>query len=107
MAKKKAPKLTGKQIRFLRGLGHHLSPNIMIGREGVSDQLVKTTDEALTSHELIKIKLQQTSSVDRHEAADELARRCCAQTAQILGNTVLLYRENRDKNPDKKINLPD
>jgi len=106
MADKANKPLTGKQARFLRGLGHHLTPNIMIGREGIFDQLVATTDEALSVHELIKIKVQQNSPLDRREAAEELAGRCKAQIAQILGNTFLLYRANKDKRPDKRIMLP-
>jgi len=53
-----------------------------------------------------KVKVQQTSDVDRQAAADELARRLKAAVVQVLGNTVLLYRENKDRKPDQKIILP-
>lgn len=94
--------LTGKQIRYLRGLGHHLNPVVMIGRSELSDAVLRTTEEALNIHELIKVKLQEGCELDRREAAAELATRTGAQVAQVLGKTFLLYREAEEK----KIILP-
>lgn len=94
--------LTGKQARFLRGLGHHLNPTVMIGRSELSDAVLRTADEALNAHELIKVKLQEGCDLDRREVAAELAARTGAQVAQVLGKTFLLYREAEEK----KIQLP-
>ena len=38
--------LTGKQVRQLRALAHHLNPIIHIGRSGVSDGVVEQTEES-------------------------------------------------------------
>ncbi|PIP43979.1 MAG: ribosome assembly RNA-binding protein YhbY [Deltaproteobacteria bacterium CG23_combo_of_CG06-09_8_20_14_all_60_8] len=103
----KAKQLNGSQIRHLRGLGHHLSPVVMVGREGISPSVLTAATEVLLAHELIKVKVQQTSDVDRQTAAEELANRLKAAVVQVLGNTVLLYRENKDRKPDQKINLPE
>lgn len=94
--------LTGKQVRFLRGLGHHLNPVVMIGRGELSDAVLRSTEAALNAHELIKVKLQEGCNLDRREVAAELAARTGAQVAQILGKTFLLYREAEEK----KISLP-
>lgn len=94
--------LTGKQVRFLRGLGHHLNPVVMIGRGELSEAVLRSTDAALTVHELIKVKLQEGCEIDRREVASELAARTGSQVAQILGRTFLLYRESEEK----KIQLP-
>ncbi len=85
-------KLTGKQVRFLRGLGHHLNPVVMIGKEEVNEAVINATDEALSAHELIKIKLQEGCLGDRKEVAEELATATGSEIAQILGRTILLYR---------------
>ena len=88
--------LTGKQKRHLRGIGHSLEPVVQIGREGVSEALIQAVDEALTSHELIKVKIGQNAPVERHEVADSLAAQTSSQVAQVLGNTLLLYRADPD-----------
>ena len=95
-------KLKGKQSRYLRGLGHHLQPIVMLGKDELSEQVVSATDAALEKHELIKVRLQEGCALDRKAAAAELARLTSSAVAQILGKTFLLYR--RGKKP--VINLP-
>lgn len=99
-------KLTGTQARFLRGLGHHLSAIAMIGKEGITENLITSVDQVLTAHELIKVKIQENCPLDRKEAAEELAQKTRSSLAQVIGKTFLLYRENKDKVDDKKIHLP-
>lgn len=94
--------LKGKQLRLLRGLGHHLQPVIMLGKDELSAQVVRATDEALAKHELIKVRLQEGCMLNRKEAAAELARLTSSTIAQILGKTFLLYR--RGEKPE--ISLP-
>ncbi len=84
--------LTGKQKRFLRGIGHNLKPVIMVGKGEITEALTRETAEALAAHELIKVKLLESCALDRHAAAAELADSCRAEVAQILGRTILLYR---------------
>ena len=86
-------KLTGKQVRFLRGLGHHLQPVIMIGKEELSSKVEQASNEALETHELIKVKLQEGCMLDRKEVASQLAEFTASQVVQILGKTILLYRQ--------------
>jgi RNA-binding protein len=89
--------LSGKQRRYLRSLGHALNPVVQIGRGGLTDQVVTAIDSALGSHELIKIKLGSASELERQEAADKAAQATGSEVAQVLGNTVLLYRRHPEK----------
>jgi RNA-binding protein len=92
-----ADELTGRQRRHLRALGHHLNPVVQVGQDGVSDAVVGQANVQLDAHELIKVKIGESSPQDRHEAADMLAARTQSQVAQVLGRTVLLYRPRKDK----------
>lgn len=76
---------------------------MQIGKGGIDDGLVAALDQALTDHELVKLKIGEGAGVDRHVAAEELAQRTHSEVAQVLGNTVLLYRADPD---DPKIELP-
>ncbi len=89
--------LTGKQARYLRGLGHHLKPVVMIGKEELTAAIIAATEEALAAHELIKVKLQEGCIGDRKDIAAQLAEATGASVAQILGKNFLLYRESEDK----------
>lgn len=94
--------LTGKQNRYLRGLGHHLKPVVYVGKEEVNEAVIAATEEALTAHELIKVKLQEGCLSDRKNVAAELAGATGAAVAQLLGKVILLYRPSEER----KITLP-
>jgi len=94
--------LTGKEKRLLRGLGHELKPVVRVGKNDLNEALSEEVDVALTTHELIKVKLLESCQIDRHEVAEKLAKTANADIAQILGRTILLYRQG--KKP--KIELP-
>ena len=101
--KPRLPMLTGKQRRHLRALGHDLKPIVQVGKGGIDEGLVKAVDQALADHELVKIKVGEGAGLDRQEAADELAAQTHSEVAQVLGNTVLLYRPDPE---DPQIELP-
>jgi RNA-binding protein len=84
--------LTGKQKRHLRALGHKLKALIQIGKKEIEEALINETNAALDHHELIKVKLLESCTLDKHEASNMLADACGADVAQILGKTFLLYR---------------
>jgi RNA-binding protein len=84
--------LTGKQKRHLRALGHKLKALIQIGKKDIEEALITETNAALDHHELIKVKLLESCTLDKHEASEMLATSCNAEVAQILGKTFLLYR---------------
>lgn len=96
--------LTGKQRRHLRALAHHLNPIVMIGRAGLTDAVLRSVDEALTQHELIKVRVDAESPDDKHEVAEALAARLNAVCAQTIGHLVVLYRRHPEK---PEIELPD
>jgi RNA-binding protein len=95
--------LTGKQRRHLRALGHHLSPVLQIGHEGLTDSLVAQAKAQLDAHELIKVKVGESSPLPRHDAASQLASATHSELAQVLGRTFLLYRPRAE---DPAILLP-
>ena len=91
------PDLSGKQRRHLRALGHHLDPLLQIGHEGITDAVVAQANAQLRRHELIKVRVLESSPLDRRGAADELSARTGADLAQVLGRTFLLYKRDPEK----------
>jgi RNA-binding protein len=89
--------LTGKQNRFLRGLGHKLNPYVMIGKHHLSSDVVDATEDALKAHELIKVKIQEGCLEDRKTVAAELAEATGSVMVQVLGKTFLLYRPSEER----------
>ena len=82
--------LTSKQRAQLRGLANSLTPIVHIGKEGITEAVVKQTDEALEARELIKCRvLERTRS----------------EGVQAIGSKFVLYRQSHNKEKKNKIEL--
>ncbi|ERJ13727.1 ribosome assembly RNA-binding protein YhbY [Haloplasma contractile] len=95
--------LTGKQRRHLRSLAHKVNPVTQIGKNGLSDNLFKTLDDALEAHELIKVSVLQNCLLDKDEITESLTNELEAERVQQIGNQIVLYRES---SKEKQIELP-
>lgn len=95
--------LTGKQKRYLRSLAHHLDPVFQVGKGGVNDHLVRHIEEAIEKRELMKVNVLNNNIEDPKEIAAELAEQAGAELVQVIGKTIVLYKESRD---NKTIELP-
>lgn len=95
--------LTGKQKRFLRSKAHHLTPIFQVGKGGVNENMVKQITDVLEARELIKVSVLQNCEEDRDTVAEELSSGAKAELVQIIGNTIVLYKESKE---NKQIVLP-
>jgi RNA-binding protein len=99
-------KLHGKQRKYLKGLGHHLSAVILIGKEGITQRLIEAIIQELQNHELIKIKIGTNSDVAKQDAALALTQATGGELVQLIGKTIILYKENPEKPQHERISLP-
>ena len=91
--------LTGAQKKYLRGLAHGLKPVVRVGRNGLTEGLFESLDQALESHELVKVKF--TDHQDRkRELAAEIDERLDTAQAGAIGHVVIFFRPARD--PDRR-----
>ena len=97
--------LTCKQRSYLRKLGQEIDPLVYIGKNDMTDTVLNEMDTLLDSRELVKAKIQESSTLEAKEAANEMARILDAEYVQAIGRRFVLYR--RAKDPEKrKIVLP-
>ena len=87
--------MTGKERAAFRAQANHLEPLFQVGKGGMSDALIKQTDDALRARELIKVKvLLESSPISTREAADEIAVAVGAEVIQVIAGVIVLYRES-------------
>ena len=87
--------MTGKERAAFRAQANHLEPLFQVGKGGMSEALIKQTDDALRARELIKVKvLLESSPITPRETADELAKATGAEVIQVIGGVIVLYRES-------------
>ena len=88
--------LTSKERAALRGEAHHLTPLVHLGHQGLTDAVVATIDDALRTHELVKVALTKSAEGKPKDLSHEIAQRTGAEVIQTIGRTCTLYRENPD-----------
>ncbi|KGG80186.1 ribosome assembly RNA-binding protein YhbY [Caloranaerobacter azorensis] len=95
--------LTGRQRSYLKSIANGLDPIIQIGKNGISENLIKQIDDALEAREIIKVKILNNSLLETKETANKIAKLTDSEFVQSIGNKFVLYRESKD---NKKIELP-
>jgi len=95
--KKQSLMPSGPLRKALRAAGHHLSPVVQVGKEGLTEAVVAQLDGALFAHELVKVKAGTETPEDRFELAAAIAALPRTSVAQVIGRTVLVYRKHPKK----------
>ena len=96
-----------KQISFLRGLAHNLNPVVMIGNNGLTEQVLKEIDASLKAHELIKIKVLGDDRELRIQMLEEICEKSNAIAVHHIGKQLVVYRRADVQNGETpKINIP-
>ena len=97
--------LTSKQRAQLRGMANSLDTILIIGKEGIGENLVKQANDALESRELIKCRVLENSMLTAREAAQELGKLSRSEVVQVIGTKFVLYQESHNKEKKDKIVL--
>lgn len=95
--------LTGKQKRYLRAQANQMNPIFQVGKSGVNENMINQIEDALEKRELIKVSILQNCFEDKNVVAEELAQGAKAELVQVIGNTLVLYKESQE---NKQIELP-
>jgi len=100
-------KLSGFQKKYLRGLAHRLKPVVFIGQKGLAASVISAIEDALGTHELIKIRFLDVKERDQKAlAAADIEAACNCDVVGKAGHIIIVYRQHSD--PEKrKIVVPD
>jgi RNA-binding protein len=93
--------LTSKQVRYLKGLAHHLNATFQVGKDGVNSNMVRDILAYLNKNELMKVSVLQNCPQTKEEVA-EIFKEAEIEVVQIIGKTIVLYKHSENvKNPIK------
>lgn len=96
--------LNGADRKHLRALAHNLEPVVYVGKNGLSEGLIAAVNEALDSHELIKVKFNDHKD-EKKAIAATIEERTASHVVGLVGNVATLYREHPDEEK-RRIRLP-
>ena len=87
-----AIQLTPAERKAHRTQAHHLDPVVMIGGDGLTDAVMRETDNALKAHGLIKIRVLGDDRAAREAMLVALCDRLDAAAIQHIGKLLILWR---------------
>ena len=93
--------LTSKQRAQLRGIANTLDTIVIIGKDGITENLIKQANDALEAREIIKCRVLENSLLTAREACDELSCLTRSEQVQVIGSKFVLYRQHYDKSKRK------
>ena len=88
--------LNSKQISTLKSLANKLRPIVLIGKDGISDNLFSSVDDAFNTHELIKVKKLKTCSSTLNDLIINICSNCHCEHVQTIGNIIVLYKRSKE-----------
>lgn len=83
-------------VRRLKSLAQKLEPILSLGKSGASDAFLKSLDEALDQHELVKIRFAAFKD-ERKALAPQLAAKTNSHLVWVLGHIAVFYRQQPDE----------
>lgn len=87
--------LTSKQRAALRAKANGLAPSVLIGKGGISPNLLESISESLECRELVKISVLNNSEYAAKDLVNDLAARLGAEPVSAVGSKMVLYRRSR------------
>ena len=95
--------LPAKRRSELRAEAHKLTPVVIIGDKGLTEEVVAEIDRSLKAHELIKVRAFSDDRKARGEWLETICDRLGAHAVQQIGKVFVLYRENpKEEAPKRK-----
>lgn len=91
--------LSIQERKRLRQIGHELNPVVMLGGQGLTENVLEETNRALNDHELIKVKIAGEDREARVAVITEIAQATGAEVVQTIGKIALLYKKAAKQNP--------
>jgi RNA-binding protein len=89
--------LTSKERAALRSIANNYDAVVQIGKDGITDTLIKGVWDVLEARELIKVNVQENAPFDSaREACDALCEKTHAEPIQVIGRKFVIYRESRE-----------
>jgi RNA-binding protein len=87
-------RLTTGEKKQLRGLAHELRPLLHIGKDGLTDAVVRQLDQTLFAHELVKVKFLATDREQQRAFCAAIAERLQCELAGSIGHVAIAFRQH-------------
>ena len=87
------PPLSSREKRDLKARAQRLDATLHLGRGGISEAFLKSLDDALSLHGLVKVRFSDFKD-QKKVLAPEIAEKSQSHLIMRVGNVAVFYRPN-------------
>ena len=84
--------LTSKERAELRAQANTIDTTLIVGKDGVTENVVAEAERLLTARELVKGKVLETALMSACEVSDEICEATGADGVSCVGSKFVIYR---------------
>ena len=94
--------MTSKERAALRAQANTIETTLIVGKGGVSEQVLQEASNLLDAHELIKGKVLETAMLTAREASDAICEVLGAEGIGCVGTKFIVWRKSEKLEQEKK-----
>lgn len=94
--------LNSKQRSELRAQANSLEVSLMVGKNGVSEQLITEAEAVLENRELVKGRVLESAMMTAREVSDAICEATGADGVSTAGATFVIWRKSKKLEAAKK-----
>ena len=94
--------MNGKQRAFLRSISNSMDCTFQIGKNGISDNVIKQFDELLAAKEIIKTNVLKTCDESPKEVANKVAQATEGYIVSVVGRKFVMYKKSIELEAEEK-----
>lgn len=87
--------LSNEQKKKLRSLAHQEKAIVMVGKHGLTETVLESFENALISHNLVKVNVLKTSPISAKEVSEKLSEDFSSEVISVVGRVTVLYRYSK------------
>ena len=84
--------LTSKERAELRAQANSIDTTLIVGKDGVTENVVAEAERLLTARELVKGKVLETALMSAREVSDEICEATGADGVSYVGSKFVIWR---------------
>ena len=93
--------MTSKERAALRAQANTIETTLIVGKGGVSEQVLQEASNLLDAHELIKGKVLESAMLTPRTVSEALCEATGADAVQCIGSKFVVYRQSSDEDKRK------
>lgn len=90
--------ITTKQRSVLKAMANTLRPSVTVGKDELTENVIKEIETALYHHELVKVAALQSCTIPAKVMCREVCDILCAEPVLCVGNRFVVYKRSDKEN---------